>query len=182
MLLDNKEGIWLAYLGLDSPNDLSTLCAAVPSLISAFPWALMTRQDGGRGEWLASRMTDILNERFPDMPFTITTEQDVLLTGADFVRIATFQQGLLFSDFNEVWFFENPPTQGPPPETRLTSELSLTSGAVQPWEKRVIHYMKESDCLLGVGDGAGLNIATPSRQRAAVLIAACETYRSQWKD
>lgn len=70
-----------------------------------------------------------------------------------------------FAGFDEVWVFAGAPAADVvEPETiGLTSETPVEPApALSGW-------FEETGCLLGLGDGDGLNYATPSRALAAAL-------------
>lgn len=61
-----------------------------------------------------------------------------------------------FNGFDEIWFMPDPPKMGKPETLRITSDLGFEAdppAGLSAW-------MQETECLLGLGDGDGLNFAT----------------------
>jgi hypothetical protein len=63
----------------------------------------------------------------------------------------------LLSGFDEVWLCRGDPLSTPPPDGRITADHEITQPSANP-----IGWMKESACLAGLGDGAGLNWIAPT--------------------
>lgn len=64
----------------------------------------------------------------------------------------------LFTGFDEIWCFEHDPMVAKPEALSLVGPLNLSTDDVPP-SLRI--WMAESSCKLGLGDGIGLNFATP---------------------
>ena len=63
----------------------------------------------------------------------------------------------LFNGFDELWCFERVPSAAVPNDFSLVAPFNIENDLVPP---RLISWMVESDCKLGLGDGIGLNYAT----------------------
>ncbi len=69
----------------------------------------------------------------------------------------------LFHGFDEVWFFTKEPTLQKPNDGWLVGPLNLNLENLAP---SLAHWMSESACNLGLGDGTGLNVATQDEEIA----------------
>lgn len=72
----------------------------------------------------------------------------------------------LLAGFDEVWLCRGDAPATPPPDTKITADKEIA----QP-SAGLIGWMKESGCLAGLGDGAGLN-----------WIASDSELASLWRD
>ena len=72
-----------------------------------------------------------------------------------------------FTGFDEIWFFATAPSVPLPAEIRLTSEAPA-----EP-DPRLDAWFAQSGCALGLGDGIGLNYATPDARLARLLVTRC---------
>lgn len=86
-----------------------------------------------------------------------------------------FPQGLLFEihnsldifhGFDEAWFFTKEPTLQKPNDGWLVGPLDLNLENLAP---SLVHWMSESGCNLGLGDGTGLNVATQNEEIAKAI-------------
>jgi hypothetical protein len=76
----------------------------------------------------------------------------------------------IFHGFDEVWFFDSEPTVPKPNDVWLVSPLNLKEN---PLPLPVAHWMHNSDCRLGLGDGIGMNYVTPDGNLANQLEGIC---------
>jgi hypothetical protein len=72
----------------------------------------------------------------------------------------------LFSGFDEIWCFDERPTQPKPDGLWIVPPLNLSRDDLPEW---LVPWMKESNCSLGLGDGIGMNYASPDRATAQRL-------------
>lgn len=63
----------------------------------------------------------------------------------------------LFHGFDELWCFDELPRKNMPDDVWLVGPLNLDHDPVPP---SLSDWMMESGCILGLGDGTGLNYAT----------------------
>ena len=75
----------------------------------------------------------------------------------------------LFTGFDEVWCFDHLPPRARPDRVSLVAPLDLSTDTLS---SRVLRWMQESRCRLGLGDGIGLNFVTPDDTIAQFLRAA----------
>lgn len=96
--------------------------------------------------------------------------------GADYVEVdddvlidvptlfALIRDRCFLTGFDEVWLFEDPPKVGKPQYLRMTSDKPLRSGP----SHELVTWMRDANCLAGLGDGDGLNFATSDGTLAAL--------------
>jgi len=72
----------------------------------------------------------------------------------------------LFVGFDEIWFFNEAPHVLKPADLSIASPLNLE---VDDVSAQLVQWMEDSGCELGLGDGTGLNYATPDRWIAKIL-------------
>jgi hypothetical protein len=73
------------------------------------------------------------------------------------VLLDLIEQHELLDGFDEVWLFERVPSVGKPAELKITSDVPL--GSETP--VGLAEWMGATGCCAGLGDGDGLNWATP---------------------
>jgi hypothetical protein len=71
-----------------------------------------------------------------------------------------------FTGFDEVWLFHDPPRESRPPGLRTTTDRPFTE--VPPADE-LRAWMLQTDCCLGLGDGAGLNYMCRDPRLALLL-------------
>ena len=164
-----REGVWFGYLGLQ--DSLETFPTKRPELFQAFPWAVISCSDGGSGKWLTDKFRQINAVQGWNFPYQALTDGSVAVSGADYYRMATSQ--MFMGGYEEVWFYDTPPPSGVPEglASVLTSDLILTDAHVQ---EAVAAWVRDSHCLLSVGDGVGIIFATPNKALADRLLAMVE--------
>jgi len=93
-----------------------------------------------------------------------TLGNGLVVPGPSLQAIATMFN--LFTGFDELWCFDEQPTMPKPDAVWLVSPLELNSDDVPsslgPW-------MRDSGCKLGLGDGVGLNYASPTAAAAQLI-------------
>ncbi|MEA2393294.1 MAG: hypothetical protein QOJ82_1185 [Solirubrobacteraceae bacterium] len=70
-----------------------------------------------------------------------------------------------FNGFDEVWLCRSIPQEPKPSDVRLTSDAQMVSAP----SEAVGEWMCKVGCLLGLGDGAGLNFVTVDGRIASAL-------------
>jgi hypothetical protein len=79
---------------------------------------------------------------------------DVVVGGATLLTL--IDDYSFFTGFDEIWLFADPPLLSKPETIRITSDAPLE----QRPPDALIAWMREADCLAGLGDGDGLNFVT----------------------
>jgi hypothetical protein len=95
-----------------------------------------------------------------------------LLVG-DSKIICVEQRYKLFSHFDEIWLFEDHPDVDKPKEVSIVSPLELNKTIPS---KELLDWFSASGCLLGLGDGMGMNYITTSEEIVQSLNAHQQTY------
>jgi len=72
----------------------------------------------------------------------------------------------LFSHFDEIWLYEHSPRVAKPPGASIVSPVDLSIAAPP---RDLLNWFSESDCVVGLGDGIGMNYMTTSTQVAYAL-------------
>jgi hypothetical protein len=72
----------------------------------------------------------------------------------------------IFTGFDEMWCFDEKPDMGKPADLWIVAPLNLDQDDLPP---SLARWMAESECRLGLGDGIGLNYATPNEVTARLL-------------
>jgi hypothetical protein len=80
--------------------------------------------------------------------------EDVVIE-APFLLVLIEEHGF-FNGFDELWFMSHIPAMAKPTALRITSDLRFE---IDPPAGLSV-WMQEAECLLGLGDGDGLNFAT----------------------
>lgn len=74
----------------------------------------------------------------------------------------------LFTGFDELWCFDSVPILAKPEDVVITGPQDL---ATEGLNEGLESWMKQSECILGIGDGIGLNYITPHDTIAEHLAA-----------
>ena len=137
--------------------DSSIRLLAATDIFSQFPSVLITSIDSSRN--VASLAVGYrIVEQYKGAALL---GQHLLVRGAD---VGTMANALnLFNGFDELWCFAMPPTVVKPDAVTLVAPLNLDADGLP---STVAAWMKSSHCLLGLGDGVGLNYATTERSLA----------------
>ncbi len=67
----------------------------------------------------------------------------------------------LFSHFDEIWLYKDCPAIDKPQESSIVSPLELSTDAPS---KDLMEWFNASGCVLGLGDGIGMNYMTTSKE------------------
>jgi hypothetical protein len=116
--------------------------------------------------------------KFMDGIFTRETSCSVygnglLVRDAQIVEIG--ERYNLFNPFDEMWLFENPPTQEKPDTFSIVAPLDLNK---DPLPQGLLEWFNASGCVLGLGDGIGLNYVTANKSIFDALLERQKSPRS----
>jgi hypothetical protein len=144
-----KEGLFIA-----------DLVAEHPELIESFPFALITSLDSSPPTSLTNVRRRALTEHVDEFR---EVGSGVVLSGRQTVLLR--RKYLLFTHFDEVWLFREVPIEPKPEGVRIIAPYNL-SEEVPP---EVANWMYRSGCIVGLGDGDGLNYVTVDERVARRL-------------
>ena len=141
-------------------NNIDTSIADVigryPGLFDSFPWVLITSLDSLRDLEKDSMVQGIgLPHRFLG---------GGLIVDGKSLRQLQLMNGM-FSGFDELWCYKGDVAIPKPREIRLVGPLEIKTNipdSVRGW-------MQQSHCVLGMGDGVGLNYVTSDLGIAKLL-------------
>jgi hypothetical protein len=128
-------------------------------LLAQFSSVLITSIDGTTdlsGSAMRSRIAEF-------DPACASLGSGIVVHGESMVRLAA---GLNLSEFDELWCFERFPKTPKPNDLWIVSPFNIETDPVPP---RLVSWMAETDCKLGLGDGIGLNYATPWEELSITL-------------
>ena len=144
-----KEDLFIADLVADSPE-----------FMESFPFALITSLDSSPPTSLTNvrrALAEHVDEEFREVG------SGVLLSGQQTVLLA--RKYLLFTHFDEVWLFREAPMEPKPEGVRIVAPYNLSEEV--PTE--VANWVRRSGCIVGLGDGDGLNYVTVDERVARQL-------------
>ena len=129
---------------------IADLVAERPEFIESYPFALITSLDSSP----PTSLTNVRQALAEYLDRFRGVGSGVLLSGRQLVLLA--RRYLLFTHFDEVWLFREAPMEPKPEGVRIVSPSNLGEGV--PTE--VADWMWRSGCIVGLGDGEGLNYVT----------------------
>jgi hypothetical protein len=121
------------------------------SLIVGFQYALVTYLDSSSEVFTLPAVQKVIGES------GIAFEQygsGLLVSGAALITLVETRG--LFAGFDEVWFFRQYPGELKPREVVITAPLVIS----KELPSGLVEWMRRSGCVLGLGDGIGLNYIT----------------------
>ncbi len=143
-----KEDLFIADLVADSPE-----------FMESFPFALITSLDSSP----PTSLTNVRRALAEHVDEFREVGSGVLLSGQQTVLLA--RKYLLFTHFDEVWLFREAPMEPKPEGVRIVAPYNLSEEV--PTE--VADWMRRSGCIVGLGDGDGLNYVTVDERVARQL-------------
>jgi len=161
------NGFCFGWLLSDTAWEVSWLAQQFPDLVRGFPSALITCHDSNRYSWLHSVYYAYRAERPGDESKFTFTENGVLISGSDAYDM--FMQSDFFGISDEIWFSNDEIVDTLRSEVSLTSEAKITDPNDEKGRACIVEWMVRSNCVLGVGDGYGINYATTSEDIAQML-------------
>ncbi|MHC4464796.1 MAG: hypothetical protein ACYS30_25710 [Planctomycetota bacterium] len=107
-----------------------------------------------------------------DMKSTITARKIVELEGScsflgrsllvsDGRIVDVAQRYNLFSHFDEIWLYRDRPAVDKPTVFSIVSPLELSTDSLS---RELLEWFDASGCILGLGDGIGMNYVTTSKE------------------
>ncbi len=138
---------------------VADLVAECPEFVESFPFALITSLDSSPPTSLAN----VLRALAEHVGEFREVGSGVLLSGRQTVSLA--RKYLLFTHFDEVWLFREARMVSKPEEVSIVAPYDLGEG-VPP---EVADWMWRSGCVVGLGDGDGLNYVTVDERITRLL-------------
>jgi len=129
---------------------IADLVSERPEFIESFPFALITSLDSSPPTSLTN-VRRALNEHVDEF---WEVGSGILLSGQQTISLA--REYLLFTHFDEVWLFREPPMDPKPKGVSIVAPCDLSEDV--PTE--VADWIQRSGCVVGLGDGEGLNYVT----------------------
>lgn len=152
----NVNGVTVGWLD----TSIGALLTRTDDWLSRFAFVLITSIDSNSQLRQVPAATAII-EQFRKCKFL---GNGLLVPTAAMSEIAA--RFHLFTGFDEVWCFDEEPFSPKPVDLSIVAPLNLDIDEPPPLLSR---WLEESNCRLGLGDGIGLNFATPDRETAVVL-------------
>jgi hypothetical protein len=90
----------------------------------------------------------------------------VVVQGQSMVKLAEDRN--LFTGFDELWCFDRRPSTPKPDDLWIVAPTNIETD-LDRVALRLVSWMAEADCKLGLGDGIGLNYATTLEELANKL-------------
>jgi hypothetical protein len=145
--------------GYKKDSFIADLVEEHPEFVESFPFALVTSLDSSPPTSLPN-VRRALAEHVDEFQ---EVGSGVLLSGEQLILLA--RKYLLFTHFDEVWLFREAPMDPKPEGVRIVAPCDL-SEEVPP---EVADWMWRSGCVVGLGDGDGLNYVTVDERIARQL-------------
>jgi hypothetical protein len=138
------------YVGSKKDTFIADLIEAHPEFIESFPFALITSLDSSPPTSLPNVRQALAEhvDQFRELG------SGILLSGRQTVLLA--RNYLLFTHFDEVRLYREAPMEPKPEGIRIVAPYDFGEGV--PTE--VANWMYHSGCVVGLGDGDGLNYVT----------------------
>ncbi len=138
---------------------IADLVAEHPEFVEGFPFVLITSLESSP----PTSLTNVRRALAEHVDGFREVGSGVLLSGGQTVVLA--RKYLLFTHFDEVWLFGGAPVEPKPEGVRIVAPCDLSEGV--PTE--VADWMWRSGCIVGLGDGEGLNYVTAGERAARQL-------------
>ena len=131
-------------------------------LLSQFSWVLITSIDSIID--MTADTSTVKDEIARIEPRCAFLGSGLVVPAASMVSLANDQN--LFTGFDELWVFNRYPDIPKPDDLWIVAPFNIDN---DPIPSRLVSWMVDADCQLGLGDGIGLNYATPSEKIAGLL-------------
>ena len=145
--------------GYKKDSFIADLVEEHPEFVESFPFALVTSLDSSPPTSLPN-VRRALAEHVDEFQ---EVGSGVLLSGEQLILLA--RKYLLFTHFDEMWLFREAPMVSKPQEVSIVAPCDL-SEEVPP---EVADWMWRSGCVVGLGDGDGLNYVAVDERIARLL-------------
>lgn len=155
------SNLWIGWYETEHGSEIENLVRFGLSVISRFPYALITRIDSTNR--LSLEMPSIFKILKQDHTLEIHPHGDsLLLPIASFIKLTTTFE--FFKGFDEVWFLNSRPSDSLPQSIEFNPQKwawEMNTGTdLSSTISKLEHWMLDSNAVLGVADGTGLGFAT----------------------
>ena len=149
------DGIWIGWLD----SSIALLAKDSPELLTQFPYVLITSIDSSRDLRTLESIQNIVSELagFQFLNGWLIATSDSLMP--------LMNKYNLLNGFDEMWLFRTPPSIVLPIDIWITGPREITNEV----PRGLAEWMTTSGCVLGLGDGIGLNYATTEEFIASAL-------------
>ena len=154
-MMKRVDNIWVGWLD----TSISFLAQYLPEVFVRFPYIVITSIDSSRDLSSLNTVQQILTN-FPQCRFLDTG----LMLKKD-VFHGIMKSYNIFNGFDEMWFFHSLPSGKVPTEMWITGPRYI----IDDVPNDLPSWMLDSGCVLGLGDGVGLNYVTVDRSLADKL-------------
>jgi hypothetical protein len=144
-------------------TSIGSLIRAAPGLLSGYGFVMVTSVDSSTDLVGTPVYTEILRR----CDRCLRLGRSLLIPGNQFEEMSSTLN--LFNGFDEIWCFNGIPAGDKPHDLWIVAPLNLAEESLPP---SLNDWMDRSGCRLGLGDGAGLNYATPDAKTASLLEAS----------
>jgi hypothetical protein len=139
--------------------DINIRAVVEAGLLSQFGSVLITSIDSSK-----DLSTSTIRGRIAEFdPACVSLGSGIVVHGESMVRLTA---GLNLSGLDELWCFERFPNTPKPTDLWIVSPFNIETDPIPP---RLISWMAETDCKLGLDDGIGLNYGTPWEELSRTL-------------
>jgi hypothetical protein len=139
--------------GLRADASVRGMVDAFPEVFAATPYVLVSRLDSGD----PSHLSEPVRDRLLLSASTTVSLVPLLMTGEQFIDWAA--AATPFTWFDEIWVFDAVPL----PSRLRPSALAGTERGARRGDPVTVAWMRETACVLGVGDGLGLAFVATDR-------------------
>lgn len=151
-LRTNQMVIQFDFIDTRLASDLEWAIPACRREFESSTYCLVTCQDSARREQLWA--TDLAQ-----IPSIERRSDGLLVRSDELLVVGSCEQ--YFTGFDELWLLPHRPNTDFPPDSGFTSEEPITSDRSAKNRESIGKWMRDVACILGLGDGCGLNIASP---------------------
>jgi len=131
-------------------------------LLSQFSWVFITSIDSITD--MTAGTPSIRDEIAKIEPRCASLGSGLVVPATSMVNVANDQN--LFTGFDELWSFNRYPNIPKPHDLSIVAPYNIEN---DPIPSRLVSWMVDADCQLGLGDGIGLNYAARDEQLADAL-------------
>jgi len=146
-------------------DSIEDLASSGWSVFDEYPYCLVTCIDSVRDLRPSLLCKDISGS----VPWVSFNGKTLVVSEGGITDLARKHRLSLFPGFDEVWLFRNFPCVEKPANVKLTMPTpDFQADAPTP---ELIEWFRTSECVLGLGDGIGMNYVTASEEIVSLILA-----------